>query len=102
MWKDLPDWDEGLSKLLAGILDRSHPAVWQAPVVESNEEPDYTAATIDKISRLPGLHNYPLWRVHRRVSRSPFVLTRAHDHQLGVEEEALFFLMQRLMPLHEL
>jgi len=78
-WKDLPNQDEGLSELLARILDRSRPAVWQAPIVGSDEEADHTAATVDNILRLLGLHDYPLWRVHCRVSRrSLFVLARTH------------------------
>ena len=69
-WRDLPDWEEGLGKLLMGILERSRRAApWLAPATDGNStSTSYTATIVDQVARSPGLHDYPLWRVCCRVS----------------------------------
>ena len=51
---------------------------------------------IDKLSRLLNAQDYPLWRVACRVSPSyVLIFYLLHLLQLGLEEEAVFYLFQR-------
>ena len=51
---------------------------------------------IDKLSRLLNAQDYPLWRVACRVSLSyVLIFYLLHLLQLGLEEEAVFYLFQR-------
>jgi len=70
-WKDIPDWEEGLGEFLTGILEHSCSATqWRAPTTdENNTSTSYTATLIDDVARSPQPHDYPLWRVHCRVSQ---------------------------------
>ena len=69
-WRDLPDWQGGLDELLTRILEHSHSTAQQgAPSTDDNSvSTSYTATTINQVARSPGLHEYPLWKVHCRVS----------------------------------
>ena len=78
-WKDLPDREEGLGKLLKGILERSRSAAQRcAPATNDNNTPtSYTATLIAEVARSPGPDEYPLWRVRCRVSRLHLALTKS-------------------------
>jgi hypothetical protein len=67
-WRDLPDWEEGLSELLTRILEHSQCAAPRR-VLDDNKSTCYTAALMDEVVRSPGPHDYPLCKVRCRVSR---------------------------------
>ena len=69
-WRDLSDWQDGLGELLTRILEHSHSAAQQgAPSTDDNSmSTSYTATTIGQVVRSPRLLEYPLQRVHCRVS----------------------------------
>ena len=64
-WRDLPNWEDGMGKLLAGIWEHSRSAAQQhAPTANDDTTPlNYTATIIAEVARAPGLDDYPLWRV---------------------------------------
>ena len=69
-WRDLPDRQGGLDELLTRILEHlCSTAQWGAPSTDNNSvSTSYTATAINQVARLPGLHEYPLWKVRCRVS----------------------------------
>ena len=69
-WRDLPNWEDELGELLAGILEHSRSAAqWHAPAANDDTTPlNYTTTIIAEVARAPGPDDYPLWRVHCRVS----------------------------------
>ena len=52
LWRDLPSQEDGLGKLLAGILEHSYSAAQQcAPIANNNNTPmNYTATVIAEVA----------------------------------------------------
>ena len=61
-WRDVPNWEDGLGKLLAGILEHSRSAAhWHAPAANNDTTPlNYTATIIAEVARALGPDDYPL------------------------------------------
>jgi len=101
-WRDLSDREEGLGKFLDGILEHSHNARQEVPIAGNNVEDTFTS--IVDTERSPMLSDYPLWRVCCRVSLSiiSIIIETYSLMQLGLEEEAIFFLLQMASSQHQL
>jgi hypothetical protein len=93
-WGELLDREDGFSTLLDRILKRSSHSR------NVNRTPAHAGD-----SMAPTENDFPLWQVCCRVS---FRVIASSDHdthehvQVGVEEEAVFFLLQKAEPPHEL
>jgi len=91
-----------LGEFLDRILERSHNARQEVPIAGNNVEDTFTS--IVDTERSPTLSDYPLWQVCCRVSLSiiSIIIETYSLMQLGLEEEAIFFLLQMASSQHQL